>query len=541
MELGTTTPLDTVDAGLIQHRVGNVGLVLAAIGGVFVVMRVATLLTLGRLEHLGSTSMVSHYAGVAASVAMWLVCWKAELSARATHAVELVGLTLVCSVYAVMATGIPQAFRPEMTLLLAFGVFLLAHAVHVPSTWQWTALLASALAVPLIVGSWNILTPMDPRIVAASASAAGSVQRSPESIIGIGMASVVTWWLVIAGTASTASSVIYGLRREVRQARELGQYSIVRKLGEGGMAVVYLANHRMLRRPTAVKVFLPEKVGEKGLVRFEREVRATARLSHPNTVTIFDYGRTADGLFYYAMEYLEGVSLDEVVQMFGPMPPGRVIHVLHQVAGALSEAHALGLLHRDIKPANVMLTRQGGEADVAKVVDFGLVKTVSGVGELNKTSDDTLVGTPQFLAPEVIEGTGEDSPARDLYALGCVAYHLAAGRPVFTGKTVIETCLAHISKAPEPPSTYLDAPLPRDLEALILELLAKDPKARPPSASALRERLAACEAFGSWTQHDATLWWQQHETELREKHPPLECEPYAATALAIDVRGRSGG
>jgi serine/threonine-protein kinase len=482
--------------------------------------------------------MVSHYVGVALSTAMWLVCRQGPLSVRATQAVELVGLTLVCSAYAVMATGIPQAFRPEMTILLAFGVFLLAHAVHVPSTWRWTALLAAALAFPLVIGAWSILTPIDPRIVAASAAATDSVQRSPASIVGIGMASVVTWWLVIAGTASTASAVIYGLRREVREARQLGQYTVERKLGEGGMAVVYLANHRMLRRPTAVKLYQPDKVGEKGLERFELEVRATARLSHPNTVTIFDYGHTDDGLFYYAMEYLDGASLDEVVERCGRMPPGRAIHVLSQVAGALSEAHGLGLVHRDIKPANIMLTRRGGEADVAKVVDFGLVKAIEGLDELSKTDDHALVGTPQYLAPEVIGGEGRESPARDLYALGCVAYYLLTGRQVFTSPSVVELCAMHLKVAPEPPSKHLDPPLPPDLERLVMELLAKNPKDRPPSAVALRERLDACEACGSWTQDDARRWWAAHEPELREARPAPDRAPYAPTALAVDVRGR---
>jgi len=536
--------LDTIDRGLLQRRVANVGLVLSIIGFAFVLMRVASILAVGQPERLGSTSMLAHYGGIAASLAIWLSCRRGERSASTVYMIELVGLTTVCCLYAVMAAGIPQAFRPEMTIVVAFGVFLLAHAVRVPSSWQWTALLAAALAVPLIIAAWIILNPMDPRLVEASASAPGSVQRSASSIIGIGMASVITWWLVIAATAATASAVIYGLRREVREAQQLGQYTLERKLGEGAMGVVYRATHAMLRRPTAVKVLLPEKVGETGLTRFEREVRAAAKLAHPNTVTIFDYGRTADGLFYYAMELLDGASLEEIVELTGAMPPGRVVHVLYQVAGALAEAHAQGIIHRDIKPANIMLTEQGGATDVAKVVDFGLVKTDEGPDDPGMTADNAIVGTPQFLAPEVILGRGEAGATRDLYALGCVGYYLLAGKHVFSGDTLVQVCALHLEVEPEPPSKRLGAPLPEDLEKLILELLAKEASDRPESASVLARRLEACRACGSWSQADARQWWLEHGPKLREmRHAGEPVNAEAATALAVDLhnRNRSSG
>ena len=192
----SSAPLDSIDGTLLQRRVGNVALVLAVIGCVFVVMRVIAVLAVGRSGYLGSTSMVAHYGGVAASLAMWLACRRGKPTPGSVYWIELIGLTAICSLYAVMGTKIPQAFRPEMTLVVAFGVFLLAHAVHVPSSWRRTAVLAGVLAVPLIIATWTILSPMDPRLVAASASALGSVQRSAASIIGIGMASVATWWLI---------------------------------------------------------------------------------------------------------------------------------------------------------------------------------------------------------------------------------------------------------------------------------------------------------------------------------------------------------
>ena len=542
LRTAASTPIGAESRAFVQRRVGNLGLVMAAIGGAFIVMRVAAVLSVGPLTKLAGLSMLVHYAGVAVSLVVWLACRSGERSLTSAYAIELVGVTATCGLYALMAQRIPQAFRPETTILLGFSVFLLAHAVHVPSSWRWTTLLGSAIAVPLLLGAWTILSPMDPRIVAASAASPDSVQRSAVSIIGIGMASVVTWWLVIVATAATASAVIYGLRREVREARQLGQYTLEEKLGEGGMGVVYRANHAMLRRPTAVKLLLPERVGEESLARFEREVRSTARLSHPNTVTIYDYGRTSDGLFYYAMELLDGASLAEVVDLTGPMPPGRVVHKLLQVSGALAEAHDLGLIHRDIKPANVMLTSQGGLADVAKVVDFGLVKPIDAASDPEVTTENEIVGTPLCLAPEVIRGESDDRASRDLYALGCVAYYLLTGDHPFVADTAVAVCALHLSVPPVPPSERLGEPIPSDLEELVLELLAKRVDERPESAAALLQRLEGCASRGSWTQRDARTWWKRWAEELhrrRELRTGDVSEPSAPLSVDVHARGRA--
>jgi tRNA A-37 threonylcarbamoyl transferase component Bud32 len=505
----TLKPADTSDSALLQRRVANLGLLLAGIGSAFVAMRVVAVLVVGRPEHLTSTSMVVHYVAVLVSTAMWLACRAGRRRPVTSYAVELVGLFTACSLYAVMAAGIPQAFRPEMTLVLAFGVFLLAHAVRVPSSWEWTASLGTALAAPLLIGAWLILTPMDPRIVAASASASGSVQTTPQSIVGIGMASVVTWWVVIVATAATASAVIYGLRREVRDAMQLGQYTLEGRIGQGGMGVVFKARHALLQRPTALKLLPPDIAGERAIRRFEAEVQQTSRLTHPNTVSIYDYGRTVDGVFYYVMEYLDGISLQELPQLDGPQPPGRVIYILSQAAHALAEAHAMGLVHRDIKPANILLVDHGGAADLVKLVDFGLVRDVSHDTQLSQTSANTLEGTPLYTPPEAVTSPAEVDGRSDLYSLGAVGYYLLCAAPPFDGRTTLEVLSKHLREQPLPPSARLGTSLPSDLEGLVMRCLAKEPGQRPESARALWTALRSCRDAAAWNVLEAEQWWKQ--------------------------------
>jgi serine/threonine-protein kinase len=277
----------------------------------------------------------------------------------------------------------------------------------------------------------------------------------------------------------------------------------------------------MLRRPTAIKLLLPDRAGKDALIRFEREVRRTAMLTHPNTVTVFDYGRTTDGVFYYAMELLEGASLGEIVEVDGAQPEERVIHLLEQVAASLAEAHDAGLIHRDVKPANILVVDRGGISDLVKVVDFGLVKDVgaragsAATAEPALTMTDAITGTPLYMAPETLtEPTSVDARA-DLYALGAVGYWLLTGTHVFGGNSILEVCAHHLCSVPDPPSTRLGAPVSADLETLLLDCLAKLPEQRPASARVLRERLLACAAAGSWTNARAAQWWAAHRHELR--------------------------
>jgi serine/threonine-protein kinase len=277
------------------------------------------------------------------------------------------------------------------------------------------------------------------------------------------------------------------------------------------MGTVFRARHAMLRRPTAVKLLPPGKGGAERLTRFEREVQLTSRLSHPNTVVIFDYGRTPAGVFYYAMEYLEGVDLERLVKRVGPQHPARVVHILRQVAGSLSEAHGIGLIHRDIKPANIILVAdRGGAADVAKVVDFGLVRDLDEAAELSK--DDIIRGTPDYLSPEAISTPDKVDGRGDLYALAAVGYLLLTGRVVFEGRTVMEVCGHHLHSKPVPPADRLGRPLPEKLSTLILDCLEKDPDLRPASAADFLVRLVGCDDVAPWTDSQARDWWKENGT-----------------------------
>jgi hypothetical protein len=301
------------------------------------------------------------------------------------------------------------------------------------------------------------------------------------------------------------------MRAAVIAAGQLGQYALEKKIGEGGMGSVYRARHAMLRRPTAVKLLEPAKTTDVSVARFEREVQMTSQLNHPNTITIYDYGRTEEGVFYYAMEFLEGFPLDTLVQRFGPLPDGRVIGILTQVCGSLIEAHTAGLIHRDIKPANIMLTQRGGVPDFVKLLDFGLVKAIDSNRMKTLTAADAITGTPLYMAPETIKDAEGCDARGDLYALGAVGYYLLTGKPVFDSGNVIEIMRAHVETRPLPPSQRTERLISRELELLILMCLEKSPADRPQSAAEMVTLLGQCVPEQTWTNADATAWWLQQQ------------------------------
>lgn len=311
--------------------------------------------------------------------------------------------------------------------------------------------------------------------------------------------------LIAAGLSLYGVHVLDTLRHEMFEARRLNQYQLGECIGSGGMGDVYLAEHRMLKRPCAIKLIRSEVAGDrKTLARFEREVRSTARLSHPNIVEVFDYGHTDDHTFYYVMEYLRGVALAELVTQYGPQPAGRVIYLLSQACQGLAEAHASGLIHRDLKPANIFAAQIGKRYDVVKLLDFGLVRSMkhdapSGRGE--------ITGTPMYMAPEQAMAMETIDQRADLYALGAVAYHLVTGRPPFESDSPLGVMLAHANQPIVPP-TQLQADIPDDLERVIIRCLAKEPSERFNNADELRAALAACAAAGDWDNDRAEHWWR---------------------------------
>jgi serine/threonine-protein kinase len=377
---------------------------------------------------------------------------------------------------------------------LRWIILLIAYGVLIPNTWRRCVVVVSSLALcPLLI-----------------TVGAGLAQKTLPLLLHALM-EMSLWIGTAAAVAIYGSHKISELRQQAFEARRLGQYRLKHRLGSGGMGEVYLAEHVLLKRPCAVKLIRPERAGDwKTLARFEREVQATALLTHGNTVEVFDYGRAEDGTFYYAMEYLPGLNLQDLVARFGPLPPARAIHLLRQVCSALREAHGLGLVHRDLKPSNLIVCERGGIADVIKLLDFGLVRSTNLGGPDDRlTLEGAVAGTPAFLSPEQARG-GENVEARsDLYSLGAVAYFLLTGRPPFVAGSALDVILAHLSVAPESLTTHR-AEVPPDLEALVLRCLEKEPAKRFPDAASLDYALAACACAGQWTELQAAAWWREH-------------------------------
>jgi eukaryotic-like serine/threonine-protein kinase len=299
---------------------------------------------------------------------------------------------------------------------------------------------------------------------------------------------------------------------------KLGPYTLEQKIGQGGMGAVFRARHDRLPRPVAVKLLRTRVAGDESLAMFFREVQQTSRLTHPSTVQIHDFGVARNSVYYYAMEYIDGLTLDDLVHRHGPLPPARIIYVLAQVAHALAEAHELGLVHRDIKPANILLCDRGGVVDLPKLVDFGLVADLQAPIDPKDSRPRMLLGTPMYMAPEALAETHRIDARTDLYALGAVAYYMATGCDVFDDPRNMEK-LVHMQMhdQPLPPSARLGRKLPRDFERLILASLAKDPRERPQSALALRESLLDCLDAPRWTARDAEAWWAAHGLSARRR------------------------
>jgi len=312
--------------------------------------------------------------------------------------------------------------------------------------------------------------------------------------------------------AALANLLVWRMSAHLGEAEALGAYRLSERLGQGGMGEVWRATHQMLKRPAAVKLIQRDGLGEASradrvVKRFQREAQATAALCSPHTIEIYDFGVTDEGAFFYVMELLDGVDLGTLVERHGPLPAERVVHLLGQACHSLSEAHVRGLVHRDIKPANLFACRYGTDVDFLKVLDFGLVKQQEASGETSQlTIEGVISGTPAYMAPEQVLGEDLDGRA-DLYALGCVAWFLLTGRDPFEGRVATQVMFAHLNSAPEPPSSASEMPIPPELDALVLALMAKAPADRPATASEVGVALAAVPLPRPWTSERAHAWW----------------------------------
>ncbi len=500
------SPVNTEEGRtLLQQRLATMLFVVFVLGFAFWLLQLLTTVLgiVGTFHDIFATHSVGWQLGtIFGALGLSLVVRRGRPGVIFLDYADAISTVLICWGWTIMvhADGL-NIQRPELVALLAISYTLALRAALVPSTAARTALIGVLAMVPLLPATLDIHRHTD----------------APGVPMGLTVY-VAIWASIGIACISTISYVIHGLQRQMRRALQLGQYVLEEKIGEGGMGVVYRASHALLRRPTAIKLLA--RTTESAARRFEREVQITAQMTHPNTVSVFDYGRTPDGIFYYAMEYLDGVTLQDLVDELGPLPAPRAVHVLLQICGALAEAHSNGLVHRDIKPANIMLAQRGGLLDFVKVLDFGLVKEAQ-AEDLKASAANVVVGTPHYLAPEAVLDPRHVDARTDLYALGATAFFLLTGSPVFQGRSVVELCGHHLHTAAEFAAADREH-IPEALRALVLACLEKKAADRPESAAVLAAKLRSC-GLDDWTQEEASAWWATS----------------AAQALQLRIRARA--
>jgi eukaryotic-like serine/threonine-protein kinase len=457
--------------------------------------------------------------------------WGVSMSMRGVW-LEVIGMAAAALiVWYVRYCGHPPQTKTNVSL--AYLVFN-GMGVAVLNTWIFPPVQAQVIHLSWVtVGIlvFSMISPASPRKMLTAALITASMDPLALWIAYMSGAPVVSLPHAIvlslpnyscAMIAVLPSHVLQRVGRRLREAQELGSYRLVELLGTGGMGQVWRAEHHLLARDAAIKLVRPEVLGARNdleaklvLRRFEREAQATAQLSSPHTIQLFDFGVTQDGTFYYVMELLAGRDLESFVKEFGPVPANRAIFLLRQVCHSLADAHARGLVHRDIKPANIYICRMGLEYDFVKVLDFGLVKANRSTGaDTIVTIDHTTTGTPAYMAPEIILGEAEVDRRADVYALGCVAYFLLTGQLVFEADTPMKMLLQHLHAQPLPPSQRTEVPIPRELDELVMACLDKNPDRRPQNAEELFHMACGCRTCDGWNQPQAAEWWKVHLPEL---------------------------
>jgi eukaryotic-like serine/threonine-protein kinase len=498
--LDTSNGLD-----FVRERLVLVGKTLFLVSFAFYLFLLASKVLVGGASFVAVVKGSVAYGHLGASLTMallWLLAGRARLSVRSLGTLDAVSFVVACGSLSLMTMNDEGQI---LQVLLALIVTVMIRAILVPSRPGRTMVVSALVFLPTVV---VCIARHDPTALLPGFSAAYQKQYMTLNTV---------LWSVLGTTLATITSrVTYGLRRQVAEANELGQYVLEEKIGGGGMGEVWRARHRLLIRPAAIKLIRPHTSGDPELLlrRFEREARATAALKSPHTVQLYDFGATEDGRLYYVMELLDGLDLDTLVRQYGPLPAERVVHILRQVCSSLQDAHVNGLVHRDIKPANVVVSRAGTTFDFAKVLDFGLVKLdTARKGEddpITLTTEGSVGGTPAFMAPEVVLGVADTDHRVDLYALGCVAYWMLTGKLIFEGRSAVEVMFHHAHTPAPKPSTRSELPISAPLEDLVVECLEKDPARRPASAEAVSTRLDAVSLESAWTVERAERWWAMH-------------------------------
>jgi serine/threonine-protein kinase len=488
---------------LQQAAVGRLVLVALLVVAFTVVLRVALPQSPGTTPVILDLRLFSFVSTVALSLGVAVLAWRRALPVAALLNLALFYEVVQAFLFAVTYHAVSADSNPAPRGWSTVAVWVLAFPLVIPATRvrTWVATLLAALMDPLglAVAAW-----------------AGSPVPSRTGALSIFLR---TGFAVVA--ALLVSRILYQMGKDVADARAMGAYRLVERIGQGGMGEVWRAEHRTLARPAAIKLIRPEALASNGwnlkeaTARFEHEARATAALRSAHTVAVYDFGAAEDGSLYYVMELLDGYDSDTLVRRFGPLPPERVVYLLRQVCHSLEEAHRAGLVHRDIKPANILICRQGLDLDFAKVVDFGLVKHFRGSthGDGQLTSGRHVAGTPEYMSPEMALGKNDVDRRSDIYSLGCVAYWMLTGKPVFEAKSPLEVALNHVETSPVPPSKRTERVIPGDFEQIVLDCLSKDPRQRPQTATGLADRLADLGLEGSWTRRRIRSWWRDHAPE----------------------------
>jgi serine/threonine-protein kinase len=518
--------LDTSNGvDFVRERLALVGKTLFLVSFGFYLFLLASMVLVGGAPFAAVVKSPVSYGHLAASSTMgllWLLARRSSSSVPSLGTLDAVSIVVACGFLSLMTMDDGGQI---LQVLLALIVTVMIRAILVPSQPRRTMLLSALAFLPTVA---VCIARHHPTALLPGFTA--DFQKQYMTL------NTVLWSILGTTLATIVSRVTYGLRRQVAEANELGQYVLEERIGGGGMGEVWRARHRLLIRPAAIKLIRPQMFGDPQLLlrRFEREARATAALKSPHTVQLHDFGATEDGRLYYVMELLDGLDLDTLVHQYGPLPAERVVHILRQVCSSLRDAHANGLVHRDIKPANVVVSRAGTTFDFAKVLDFGLVKLDaprnSGDDAVKLSVEGSTSGTPAFMAPEVVLGVADTDHRVDLYALGCVAYWLLTGRLIFEGNTVVEMMYHHANTPPPRPSTIVGIPFPAALEDLVMQCLEKDPARRPASAETVSTRLDAASLESAWTAERAERWWAMHR--------PLPADTRRVAEVLLSQEGR---